>query len=225
MEGAVDNHSHILFGLDDGVATPEESLAILNWLQKHGTKEVWFTPHIMEDVPNTSEGIGNRFRELTAMYKGGLKLHYAAEYMMDNLFLERLRAHDILCHGGELVLMETSAMLPPYNFWDLIQETMSAGYRPLIAHPERYLYMKQEDYFRLKEAGVLFQLNLPSIAGYYGKQVALRAAWLLEKDFYCMYGSDCHRFAKLRKQYGELRFRKKYLSALKELKNPSYIYD
>ena len=71
LKGAVDNHSHILYGLDDGVKTQEESLSILRWLEEQGVSEVWFTPHVMEDVPNTTETIRSRFGELKAVYTGG----------------------------------------------------------------------------------------------------------------------------------------------------------
>ena len=78
LQGAVDQHSHILYGLDDGVKTQEDSLAILGWLEEQGVSEVWFTPHIMEDVPNTTEEIRARFDELKAVYDGGLTLNLAA---------------------------------------------------------------------------------------------------------------------------------------------------
>ena len=81
LKDAVDNHSHILYGLDDGVKTQEDSLAILRWLEEQGVSEVWCTPHVMEDVPNTTEAIRTRFGEMQAVYDGGLKLHLAAETM------------------------------------------------------------------------------------------------------------------------------------------------
>ena len=77
LRGAVDQHSHILYGLDDGVKMQEDSLAILGWLEEQGVSEVWFTPHIMEDVPNTTEEIRARFDELKAVYTGGLTLNLA----------------------------------------------------------------------------------------------------------------------------------------------------
>ena len=113
LKGAVDQHSHILYGLDDGVKTQEDSLAILRYLEEQGVSEVWFTPHVMEDVPNTTEAIRGRFEELKAVYDGGLSLHLAAEYMMDTLFEERLTQKDLLFHGEDTVLVETSAIAPP----------------------------------------------------------------------------------------------------------------
>ena len=105
LHEATDNHSHILYGVDDGVKTVEESLKILRFYEEAGLKALWLTPHIMEDVPNTTEGLQGRFAELQAAYGGPIRLKLAAEYMIDTLFVERLRAKDLLLHGGDLVLM------------------------------------------------------------------------------------------------------------------------
>ena len=83
LEGATDHHSHILFGVDDGVPTSKESLTILSVLEEQGLKSLWLTPHTMEDVPNTTDGLKRRFSELKALYNGPIELHLASEYMMD----------------------------------------------------------------------------------------------------------------------------------------------
>ena len=196
-----DNHSHILFGVDDGVKKAEDSLKILKFLEEAGVETLWLTPHIMEDVPNTTEKLKARFAELQAMYNGPIVLNLAAEYMMDTLYSERLAADDLLLHGGERVLIETSAASPPVDFWGMIDTTMKKGYRPILAHPERYLYLRPQDYDRLHDMGVLMQLNLPSVAQTYGKAVKARALYLLKKDYYCMFGSDCHRYRAIETQY------------------------
>lgn len=201
LQGAVDNHSHVLYGVDDGVKTVEESLKILHFLEEAGVETLWLTPHIMEDVPNTTGGLQDRFVQLRAAYPGPVRLELAAEYMMDTLFLERLRARDLLLHGGDRVLMETSTWSPPIDLWDLIDETLKAGYRPLIAHPERYRYMGMKDYEKLIHRGCLLQLNLPSIVGVYGEEAQQKAQTLLDKGWYCMFGSDCHRFRAIHAQY------------------------
>ena len=115
LKGSVDNHSHILYGLDDGVKTQEGSLSILSYLEGQGVSEVWLTPHVMEDVPNSTEAIRTRFEELRFVYKGGIRLQLAAEYMIDNLFEDRLARRDLLTHGEDVVLVETSAVAPPIN--------------------------------------------------------------------------------------------------------------
>lgn len=223
LEGAVDNHSHVLYGVDDGVSDIKESMTILQWLEKKGLKELWLTPHIMEDVPNTTDGLKLRFQELQAAYSGNIKLHLAAEYMMDNLYSKRLKERDLLEHGEGVVLLETSALMPPLDFWELLQQTMSAGYRPLLAHPERYRYMSPDDYVRLHNMGVWFQLNLPSITGFYGKDVQARAENLLKRGWYCVAGSDCHRFSRLYRTYTKLKISRKTACLLSDLQTKNIL--
>ena len=123
LKGAVDQHSHILYGLDDGVKKRDDSLAILRYLEEQGVTDVWFTPHVMEDVPNSTHLIRTRFEELGSAYQGSIRFHLAAEYMIDTLFEERLAARDLLTHGNDTVLMETSSVAPPINLWEVL-ETM-----------------------------------------------------------------------------------------------------
>ena len=221
LKGAVDQHSHILYGLDDGVKTQEDSLAILRFLEEQGVSEVWFTPHVMEDVPNTTEGILARFEELKAVYDGGLQLHVAAEYMIDTLFEERLSKRDLLEHGEEVVLVETSAIAPPFNLWVVLEQMLKAGYRPLIAHPERYRYMEPEDYRELHNMGCFLQMNLPSIVGFYGESARQRAEYLLDKGWYRMVGSDCHRFKAIQAQYAARELKKDTIAKLSALMDGS----
>jgi len=201
LNGVVDSHSHILFGVDDGIKTLEESLEALALEESLGFSEVWCTPHIMEDVPNTAMNLKKRFAELESAYKGKLHLHLAAEYMIDTLFEERLAAKDFLVMKDNVVLVETSTWTPPFNFMNLLQELQKMGYSPLLAHPERYRYMDREDYEELHRIGVRLQLNLPSIVGYYGKTAKQKASWLLEKQMYAAVGTDCHRAKALGEPY------------------------
>ena len=221
LKGAVDQHSHILYGLDDGVKTQEDSLVILQWLEEQGVSEVWFTPHVMEDVPNTTEEIRARFEQLKAVYSGGLKLNLAAEYMIDTVFEDRLERRDLLEHGPETVLVETSAIAPPMNLWSVLDRILKAGYRPLIAHPERYRYMDQSDYRELHNMGCFLQLNLPSIVGFYGESVRQRAQYLLDKGWYRMVGSDCHRFRAIEAQYTAKELKKETIAKLSALMDGS----
>ena len=193
LQGKVDRHSHILFGVDDGIRTIEDSLQAIALHETLGITDLWCTPHIMEDVPNTTPGLQARFEELRQAYKGGVRLHLAAEYMMDNLLEERLEGRDLLTMEDNMLLLETSTLNPPYGYKEILRKIMSAGYRPLLAHPERYRYMSDDDYAELRKMGVLFQLNLPSVLGYYGKTVQQKAEELLEKGYYDYLGSDCHR--------------------------------
>ena len=173
----------------------EESLKILSSYEHHGIKEVWLTPHIMEDIPNSTAQLRTRYSELTTAYSGPIILHLASENMLDNLFEERLQQGDLLPIGddGRQLLVETSYFNPPYGLHDILKRIKSKGYFPVLAHPERYIYMGQKDYQQLKQLDVAFQLNLPSLAGAYGKEAKRKARWLLEKGYYQYIGTDTHR--------------------------------
>ena len=195
LDGLTDRHSHVLFGVDDGVKTLEGSLAVLEYMESVGISALWCTPHVMEDVPNTTARLEERFEQLKSAYKGPIKLHLAAEYMLDNLFEKRLAERDILTMEDDIVLVETSTNIPPVNFYEVLNEILRAGYRPMLAHPERYRYLNEEGYEKLKKMGVRFQMNLASVVGYYGQTANNKALWLLEKEYYDEFGSDCHRLS------------------------------
>lgn len=195
-----DYHSHILPGVDDGVQTMEEALEILHLYEGLGVKTVWFTPHIMEDMPNTTAHLRKRFGELQATYSGAIKLHLAAENMLDNLFEERLERNDLLPLGenGDHLLVETSYFNPPMGLSNILLRIKAKGYYLVLAHPERYVYMGESDYRRLKDMGVKFQLNLFSLTGTYGKTTKRKAEWLLKNKFYHFCGSDIHQLASVK---------------------------
>lgn len=187
-----DRHSHILYGVDDGVSSESKSLEILSILEEHGLKSLWLTPHVMEDVPNTTAGLRERFEALKAVYKGGISLHLAAEYMIDSLFSERLSQKDLISMDEDHLLVETSTWSAPYDLYRTLDAIMHAGYRPLLAHPERYRYMDVKNYEKLVGLGVHLQLNLPSLTGLYGEHAFEKASFLLDKGWYSAVGSDCH---------------------------------
>lgn len=217
LQGAVDCHCHILPGVDDGVSTMEESLSVLSFLEEAGLKTLWLTPHIMEDVPNKPDDLKKCFASLKGKYAGSIELKLASENMLDTLYEERLRSGDILTHGEDRVLVETSTIAPPINFHDMLDCTMKAGYRPILAHPERYRYMVMNDYERLHVQGILFQLNLPSILGVYGESVKDKAMALLERGWYSMAGSDCHRQRSITAQYNAQNIKLSTISRLESL--------
>lgn len=194
--GVTDWHCHILPGVDDGVGDIETSLSILAEYEKMGIKEVWLTPHIMEDVPNTTTQLKERHEELVSAYNGPITLRLAAENMIDSLFYERLADNDVLPigHRHNMLLVETSTFSAPIDFEDTLKEIRSKGYYPLLAHPERYAYMHTiKDYHKLKEIGVLFQLNLLSLTGFYGKTAMEKSHKRLKDGMYDAFGSDLHR--------------------------------
>lgn len=215
LQGSIDRHSHILFGVDDGIATLEDSLKVLSFLESVGVKELWCTPHIMEDSPNTTEFLRERFHHLQDAYTGNIRLRLAAEYMMDNLLEERFRTGDMLTMEDNTVLVETSTWNPPTNFYQTLRDLQRAGYRPLLAHPERYRYLELKDYEKIIKLGVHLQLNLGSIVDYYGETAAEKAQYLLQKGWYSDIGSDCHRYHTIKEQYSRETLTKEIVSLLR----------
>lgn len=194
LRGMTDYHSHLLPGVDDGVQTVEESLEILRLYEQLGIREVWFTPHIMEDIPNTTAGLRSRFEQFQKSYTGNIRLHLAAEYMLDNLFKERLAHRDLLPIGeeGNHLLVETSYFNPPMDLYGMMEKIKSAGFIPVLAHPERYVYMDKDNYREFKGRQIKFQLNLFSLYGMYGNNVQRKAKWLQDNHFYNYKGTDTH---------------------------------
>lgn len=198
LQGLADHHSHVLPGVDDGFRTQADSLAALAAFEQAGVARLWLTPHIMEDYPNTTADLRERFGRLCEAYAAEagdkpVELHLAAEYMLDTLFARRLADRDLLTLDDDnLLLVETSYFNPPANLYDLLEDIASAGYRPLLAHPERYMYMSRTDYARLHDMGVELQFNIVSAAGAYGPEVQARAESLLRNGYYSYAGNDMH---------------------------------
>lgn len=194
LQGFTDWHCHLLPGVDDGVRTMEETLQILSLYEQSGVEKVWLTPHIMEDMPNTTARLRERFAELQAAYTGPVELRLAAENMLDNLFEERLEKNDVLPLGdnGDHLLVETSYFNSPMGLNNILLRIKGKGYHPVLAHPERYNYMDDRDYLQLKGLNVKFQLNLFSLAGAYGSRVRKKAEWLMKKGLYDIIGTDTH---------------------------------
>lgn len=219
LNGMTDWHSHILPGVDDGFKTIEDSLKALDEMEKLGVKHIWLTPHIMEDCPNETKHLRRRFEELKLAYEGNLKLHLASENMLDALFEDRLEANDFLPLGerGGHLLVETSYYNPPMNMTGLLEQIKAKGYYPVLAHPERYQYMDEMDYKRLKDMGVLFQANYFSLVGAYGSTAQKKLEWLLKQDMIDLMGSDLHRYKVLVNVSAQSPRSKKHLEAMKRV--------
>lgn len=195
FRGLTDWHSHVLPGVDDGFRNMDDSLALLRHFDSLGVDTLWLTPHIMEDFPNTTDHLKARFEQLQTAWDGNVRLRLASENMLDSLFEERLAARDLLPIGdnADHLLVETSYFSAPMGFDRMIDDIMAAGYYPLLAHPERYVYMNEKDYARLREKGVKMQLNYVSLVGGYGETARKKAVWLMQQGFVDLIGSDVHR--------------------------------
>lgn len=199
-----DVHSHLIPGVDDGSKTMEETIAILHKFQELGYKKVITTPHIMSDYFNNNQeiiygGLEKVRAEIAKIPELTIELEAAAEYYTDTMFQELIEKGEILTFGDKYVLFELSFQYEPANVKEVIFELSSAGYKPILAHVERYPYYinkwnKIEDYIN---RGVKLQLNINSLTGGYGKDIQKMAQSLIEKDLIDLVGSDCHRFEHL----------------------------
>ena len=217
FNGWTDCHSHILPGVDDGIQSVKDSLAILTMYEQMGVKKVWLTPHIMEDCPNTPEKLKVRFEELESAYQGKIELSLSAENMMDGLFVKRLEQGILMPYGDnqDELLIETSYVQPPMGMEGILRDMRKAGYIPVLAHPERYLYMDAEKYENIKEMGVKFQLNVTSLIGAYGKQVKERAEYLLNEGYYNYSGSDAHSYHAIQRAFEHKSLKKDTISVIR----------
>jgi protein-tyrosine phosphatase len=196
--GHIDIHSHLLPGIDDGAKTFEDSLRLTRALQGFGVTEIITTPHIIQHVwDNTHEQIvSNKNATVLELEKNNLNLPFqaAAEYLMDDQFVRLFQSHDLLTLKDNYVLVEMSYINAPIQLYSILFDLQVAGYIPVLAHPERYLFYHNNfnEYVKLKRAGCLFQLNLLSVVGYYGPAITKIAEQLLAKGMYSYVGSDVH---------------------------------
>lgn len=216
LNGKTDIHCHLLPGVDDGSPDMEHSLELLDFMQELGFAEVWLTPHVMSGLHNTADKLQGRFQELKAQYRGALKLHLGSEYMMDADFEERLNT-DPLRLGKDHLLVETSYMSGPADLDNILLRIWNKGIRPLIAHPERYMYMEDDELWSFHERGYEFQLNLMSLSGYYGGRPKLLAEQLLDEDFYDYVGTDLHHIDRYEDFIRDLKLTRRQLDKLEEL--------
>lgn len=212
-----DWHSHILPGVDDGIKTMDQALAVLEEYERLGFKKVWLTPHIMEDYPNGTDFLKERFEELKSRWKGNVEIALAAENMLDNIFDERLKNNDMLPIGEDHdhLLVETSYYTPPFAMEEMLENARKKGYNIILAHPERYRYMDFKDYERLKEKGIKFQINILSLGGGYGEQAQKKAEWLVNKKYVDFLGSDIHSLEPFLQRIADKNINKNLISLLK----------
>ena len=192
----VDMHSHVLPGIDDGAQTPGESVVLVKKLMKLGIKKIIATPHIMADYyKNTPETIGNALMILKAELKKeeiDIEIEAAAEHYFDETFEARVENRKVMTMGDNYVLFEFSFISQPPNVFPVLQKMKDMGYKPILAHPERYTYMDIEQLRIMRDWGCSFQLNTISLAGYYGKESKKIAENLIDNQMIDFISSDMH---------------------------------
>lgn len=194
-----DMHSHILPGIDDGAGDMATSLELIQGLKNLGYQKLIATPHIMWDMyRNTPEIIKRKLDEVRSAVKQAgidIEIEAAAEYFLDEHVEDLLKKKEpLLTMSDKRVLTEFSMAFPPMNIKEVMFELQMQGYQPIIAHPERYTYLQRqkEFYDELRDLGCIFQLNILSLGGGYGKAVTDLAQYLLKNNFYTLVGTDMH---------------------------------
>lgn len=190
-----DCHTHLLPQVDDGQFSMEECQAQLARMESIGVREVCFTSHVIFGVhPNETELLKERFKEVKMAYKGKMHLHLAAEYMVDELFMERISKKDLLPMPDDCILMDMSYVAEAEWINHAIFEVRLLGLTPILAHPERYLYLADNlhKFEKYSIAGAKFQLNLLSLSGVYGKTSMTIMDYLFQNAMYSYVGTDLH---------------------------------
>ena len=203
-ENFIDIHSHLLPGIDDGAKNMDDSIRLITKMASYGITNFITTPHVLGNVyPNSSDNIKEKLEEVRneLLYRNltDITIRAAAEYMLDEEFSLRLANDDILTIKDNFVLVEMSYFSAPLNLFEVLFQIQLKGYKPILAHPERYNFYHKDfqQFYKLKQAGCLFQLNLLSLTEQYGKNVQKATNQLLKENLYDFVGTDTHHYEHL----------------------------
>jgi len=193
-----DIHSHLIPAIDDGAKDLERSIELIVALKDLGYRKLITTPHISDMFSNSSDQIKEGYLILkNELFNRGIdiEIEVAAEYYADKYFEKLLSQNDILSFGEKkYLLFELSYFTYPQNLESLIYDIKLAGYTPILAHPERYIYFHHslKEYQLLKDMGVLFQINLTSVANYYSSDITKTVKELIHHGLVDFIGTDLH---------------------------------
>ncbi len=190
-------HSHLIPGIDDGVKSNEEAFALIREFEELGYKKLVTTPHIMTDYyGNTAASVTEAFNKFLSAFREQqfkIEIQFAAEYYLDEVVFKLIADKEkILTFGDKYFLFETNAVSEPLQIKEFIFHLTSQGYRPILAHPERYQYMTIQKAEDLVNRGVMLQINMLSLIGYYGPPMQKLAEKIIDRKLIGMFGSDCH---------------------------------
>jgi tyrosine-protein phosphatase YwqE len=193
-----DIHSHLIPAIDDGSKSVDDSVSMIRQLHKLGYKKFITTPHIMADYyRNTPETILGGLEKVRAGLKEenvDVEIDAAAEYYLDYGFEQKLDSGPMLTFGDRYLLFEISYMNPPDNLAHVIFKMQTMGYKPVLAHPERYTFWHNDfsKYESFVDKGVLLQLNINSLTGYYSMATKKTAEQMIDRKMISLLGTDCH---------------------------------
>ena len=212
IDPRTDCHCHILPLLDDGATCMNESVQLAKYQVKWGFRKVVCTSHRVGKYPNVPDDVIRTcatLQEELVKQNVPLELTPSMEYrLIPETWPETLEKGYLLPWEGNHILIELpihkasriGSIVPE----DEIKRLLDMGYQPVLAHPERYLYLDMERYHSFKETGVLFQRNIGSLEGLYGEAVSLQAEALMAEGLYDTQGTDLHneRYAQFFDSFG-----------------------
>ncbi len=194
----IDIHTHILPNIDDGSKDLKTSLRQLELMRKNGTMKVVCSPHFLRNTfHNTADKIDKKFKKLqNAVNKENIdiKLVKGVELYLDDKALETIQSERFCIENTDYILVETSMTQFPADLYEILYQLVKAGYKPIMAHPERYGSIINDNDLAedLMYKNVYLQMNAGSLFGQYGKKVKKTAWNLLEKGYVHFLASDNH---------------------------------
>ena len=195
---STDIHCHIVPGIDDGAKDPSSAADLVERMQRWGIERIIASPHVTQDTfENTAATLDpalDKLRDELRKRGNGIEVTHSAEYRIDGLLSQRLEDNDLMPYPNDYLLIENSFLQEPWNIDQLAFDLQVRGLRPILAHPERYLYYhhRLERYRQLHEAGLMLQINLLSLAGAYGSAEQKSARHLIKEGLVDFIGTDLH---------------------------------
>jgi len=220
IDGMPDFHNHTLPGIDDGSDSIDTSRELFKGFTEIGINHIVATPHIISEFyPNTPNSIEEAYKKVIENNAGPDNLTFAAEYMMDQYFLDILNKNEILTITDNKVLVEMSYFQAPINLNQILFKLQNNSKVPILAHPERYTYMHSKDLIKfqdLRKRGCLMQVNMLSLSNHYGKAIQKIAYQLIENGFIEYICSDVHKLTHLDK-IKEIKVPSKYIQNIRRI--------
>ena len=205
--GFIDMHNHLLWGLDDGAKTFEETMLLCEMMHDLGITEAITTPHTYPGLwNNNKEKIENSFNNYQSKLNNNFIKSVSSEYFVGDYLIDFLNEKKLIPLKNEYLLIEFSLISPPIQYlYEILFKLKLSGYELILAHPERYLYWKNDlkEFEKLKNFDINFQLNALSLTGYYGREVQKLSEKILQLSMYDFLGTDYHNIH-------QINFTKKY---------------
>lgn len=196
----IDFHSHIIPNVDDGSKSVEETFELLKEAKEAGFSGVISTSHYIEGYYETN--VNERSIWIKAISENlskkqiELDLYLGNEIYITKNVLNLLKSNNIATiNNSNYILFELPMNAKPMNMYDIIYDMLEYGLIPILAHPERYVYVQKEPelIYDLIQKGVLMQSNYGSILGLYGEKAEIIVKKMLENNMVHFLGSDVHK--------------------------------